>query len=68
MDLQKWHTKELLWLLNSTRACGGSYDISDGCSDYVTYSEVKEELSYREHIPNKTEARIIRQNKAKRKQ
>lgn len=64
--LGKLHTKQLLQVLKACRGCGGSYYPFDS-DDEVTYLEVKNELTKREHIPNKQEARKIRQQKAKRR-
>lgn len=66
--LKQAHTKVLLRWLKSARACGGAYDIFDDHSGInLTIEELKEELSKREHIPNKAEAKVIRQQKAKQK-
>jgi hypothetical protein len=72
--LEKLHTRQLLALLARMRhVCGFSipnewspvYHITDNLS--VRMWEVKQELSKREHIPNKAEAKKIRQAKAKAK-
>lgn len=34
---------------------------------YISKKQLKDELALREHIPNKTEAKLIRQQKAKEK-
>jgi hypothetical protein len=66
--IKEAHTKILLTWLKKARACGGAYDIFDNNSGInFTIEELKEELSKREHVPNKTEAKIIRQQKAKQK-
>lgn len=77
-DLNKLHTKTLLRILKSLRSIisqihldilldRASKDNADLISliDYRT--RVKEVLSTREHIPNKKEAKQIRQEKARRK-
>lgn len=69
--LKTLHTKELLGLLQSARKCGGGYNLFydsgyafEG-SKWYTIDEIKEELATREHVPNKSERRKIRQEKAK---
>ena len=57
--LQKLHTRQLL-----------SMRYQQGWDDYApdfTEEQLKEVLATREHIPNKIEARKIRQEKAKNK-
>lgn len=72
--LKTLHTKELLDLLQSARECNGAYNpfYDDGYalegSKWYTIDEIKSELSTREHIPNKAEAKRIRQEKHKQKQ
>ncbi|MCA1026980.1 hypothetical protein LCM23_12840 [Cytobacillus kochii] len=72
--LKTLHTKELLRLLHSARHCGGSYNpfYENGYafqgSKWYTIDEIKKELATREHIPNKEEAKKIRQEKHKMKQ
>jgi len=63
--LQNLSTKELLSLLQSARACGGSYCLSSNDSTDFTTDEIKSELLTREHVPNKPEAKAIRQQKAR---
>lgn len=70
IDLSKKHTKVLLQWLASARRCGGSFDVCDngGMPDTsVSIEQLKEELAKREHVPNKIEAKKIRQQKAKAK-
>lgn len=44
------------------------YDVSDAFKGhYVSLIDVKRELSTREHVPNKAEAKEIRQQRAKQK-
>ena len=70
--LEKLHTKQLLQLRNAAYrvSCIGMdtdreavYDVTDDLT--VRISEIKRELSKREHVPNKAEAKKIRQEKAK---
>ena len=78
MDYDKYletlSTKELLGLLKSARKCGGSYNpfYDSGSapkdSKWYTIDEIKTELAKREHIPNKEEAKKIRQDKQRAKQ
>lgn len=56
--LKESHTRQLLGMLKSARAAGGGYGA-------FTIEELKNELKTREHIPNKIEAKKIRQLKAK---
>lgn len=63
-DLTKIHTKVLLDWLNHARKCGGSYSPSGTYVDVFSIDELKAELATREHIPNKEEAKKIRQQKA----
>lgn len=60
-DLSKIRTRKLLKWLNKARACGGGYDPTDNHGPAISTEELKEELAKREHIPNKQEARQIRQ-------
>lgn len=60
------HTRQLLDYLKHARACGGWYSPWDGSTGY-TIEELKAELATREHVPNKAEAKRIRQDKAKRR-
>lgn len=67
MDKKVWlksrHTKELLIFLDKARKCGGGYSPFDNDICF-TIEEIKSELTTREHIPNKKESKLIRQNKA----
>jgi hypothetical protein len=72
--LEKLHTRQLLKLRDSVyRVCDYGlsrgfqpvYDVTDTLS--VRAYEIKRELSKREHIPNKAEAKKIRQEKAKKR-
>ena len=62
--LKKKHTKQLLDYLDSCRKCGGRLSPFDN-ENSVTIDQVKAELATREHVPNKQEAKVIRQLKAK---
>jgi hypothetical protein len=70
--LEKLHTRQLLNLRDHAFAIckptrtlpkDPSIDVTDCLS--VRVSEIRYELSKREHIPNKAEAKKIRQEKAK---
>ena len=78
--LKSRYTRQLLGLRNRIYAVNGhgsslpelnpnaSYDVSDNHQGMnVTMSQVKAELATRPHVPNKKEARAIRQAKAKAK-
>jgi len=59
------HTKQLLQLRDRIQASGDTlYHVEEAGLD-VTKEEVKHVLATREHVPNKQEARLIRQEKAK---
>lgn len=65
-DLNKQPTKVLLNWLRATRKFGGSFDLTDNGTIIVTKRQLKEELSKREHIPNKKEAKNMRRQRAKK--
>ena len=65
--LQETHTRILLEYLSHARKCGGWFSPFDNNVGFTT-TEIKEELSTREHIPNKQEAKLIRQQKQFNKQ
>ena len=68
VPLQDISTKVLLNYLEHARACGGDgYNIGDNHepSMFISIAEIKQELVTREHVPNKQEAKVIRQTKAK---
>ncbi len=65
-SLKSFHTRQLLDILNGARRCGGTYN-PYGMGVYYNLDEIKTELETREHIPNKQEAKKIRQEKAKAK-
>jgi hypothetical protein len=44
------------------------FDDCSGGTTFVTLAQVKAELATRPHVPNKAEAKVIRQQKAKAKQ
>lgn len=62
--LTKKHTKQLMGYLGMCRKFGGFYSPFDNANG-VTIDQVKAELATREHVPNKHEAKAIRQAKAK---
>lgn len=75
-DLEKLHTKQLLSKLFGVRARMGRieydsfFDLSENKSWNILnkYKKlIKQVLSTREHVPNKVEARKIRQEKARKK-
>ncbi len=63
-ELQKFHTRQLLTMLNSERHVDlyGEHEY-----DGYTKEDLKHVLATREHIPNKQEARVIRQQRAKQR-
>lgn len=66
--LHRFHTKELLGMLNAARRCGGGYDpFYDGLGRAYTIEEFKSVLANRAHVPSKIEAKRIRQQRAGRK-
>ncbi len=65
-DLKNLHTSVLLGYLATARACGcGGVDPTGNCNEHITIDEIKKELATREHLPNKVEAKKLRQDKAK---
>ncbi|HET8688688.1 MAG TPA: hypothetical protein VFM18_18895 [Methanosarcina sp.] len=66
--LKTLHTRQLMAIRQKCHKFNGYYDICENNSPcVVTISQVKAELATREHVPNKHEARKIRQAKAKKK-
>lgn len=76
-DLTKLHTKQLLAMLHNLRA-GYSNEVNYGSLTPEDFTEVtvgvekrlsalKAELAKRPHVPNKAEAKKIRQEAAKRR-
>lgn len=69
-DISKTHTRLLLQHLKNLRACIRpdlewlGFNMEEA---YICYDALKAELAKREHIPNKSEAKKIRQQKAKEK-
>lgn len=66
--LKRCHTRVLMKYRDACCKFNGYYDIvgdNSGCC--VTKEQVKTELATREHIPNKIEAKKLRQERAKRK-
>ena len=64
--LRGLHTRELLSMRDYCYKMGGQFSPFDNGVKF-SLGEVKKELETREHVPNKKEARQIRQEKAKRK-
>ena len=69
-DLKKMNTRELLAIYRRTKQHLSYGDMFE--EEYIEevekeISTMKRELKTREHIPNKAEAKKIRQEKAKRK-
>jgi hypothetical protein len=64
VDLTTIHTKVLLKYLEKSRKFGGFYSPYDNEYGWTT-SKLKEELSTREHVPNKKESKLIRQKAVK---
>ena len=58
-------TRLLLKWRDRCYACGGGYDPTENNNNVIPLERIKEELAKREHIPNKKEAKRIRQLKAK---
>lgn len=71
MQIKDITTRKLLMMLNQVRrarSCEANYGDSFYDEDFpFTQSELKAELANREHIPNKQEAKKIRQQRAKQK-
>jgi len=73
-DLQALHTRQLLALLRRLRA-GQSNAVHYGGASAATaqhefgaaISALKQQLATRAHIPNKAEAKVLRQQAAKRR-
>jgi len=66
-DFEKLHTKQLLGILNQTRRWNiTTLGSSDLLKKVVSHRDVlKSVLETRPHVPNKQEARAIRQKSAK---
>ena len=65
--LKEAHTRRLLDWLRRARACGGSYSPCDeAMGTFLSISDIKTELSTREHIPNKQEGEANRRAAARR--
>jgi hypothetical protein len=76
--LRTRHTRVLMQMRESAYRCSGRntyaladeevfYDPFDTRMHYVSLAQIKAELTTREHVPNKREARKIRQERARRK-
>lgn len=72
-DLTKLHTKQLLAMLHNLRAgytneCNYGFEAAPATIAIANQMvELKEELAKRPHVPNKAEAKKIRQEAAKRR-
>ncbi len=66
-DLKKVHTKTLMkWRARAYRN-DGMYNPAEDDGPSIPLRAMLEELNTRPHVPNKQEAKIIRQQKAKQK-
>lgn len=65
--VEKFHTRKLLKILNNLRTFAMYFDDAETKEVKDEIDLIKEVLSTREHIPNKKEAKIIRQKAAKKK-
>ncbi|QBQ74822.1 hypothetical protein BcepSauron_442 [Burkholderia phage BcepSauron] len=74
--LKTQHTRVLMKMRVGVYRCTGHnrydipdeelyYDPFDGGLRYITLAQLKAELATREHVPNKKEARAIRQQRAR---
>lgn len=61
------HTRQLMSWRDHSYACGGHFNpIGNGIGNFeYTTEEILAELNTRDHVPNKKEAKTIRQQKAK---
>ena len=68
--LRSIETRQLMSWRERAYACGGYYTPFNHHSNSAmlfSIEDLKAELATREHIPNKKEAKVIRQTKAKEK-
>lgn len=66
--LKSIETRQLMSWRERAYACGGSYtpfDYHSNSAMIFSIEDIKAELNTREHIPNKKEAKVLRQTKAK---
>lgn len=64
-DLTKEPTQRLMNWRDKCYACGGQYDpVYGGTGPSIPLQAILNELDKREHVPNKQEAKAIRQEKA----
>lgn len=63
-ELATLSTRELMDYLDCARKFGGFYSPWEGSTGY-TIEEIRAELATREHVPNKQEAKALRQKQAK---
>jgi hypothetical protein len=64
-ELKSLGTRKLLKYRDKALACGGGYDPTESGRHAIPIDLIYEELNTREHIPNKIEAKKIRQDRAK---
>ena len=60
--LKRLSARELLGILNKKL-----WRVDNNPDRYVTAAQVKQALRAREHVPNKTEAKVLRQERARKK-
>jgi len=65
-DLKKIHTKVLMKWREKCYILRGGYDPTDCNGPVIPQEAIMAELATREHIPNKQEAKALRQQKAKK--
>lgn len=68
--LKTLHTKQLMNLRHDALAYGGAVDCLRGGligQSTATINDINAELNTREHVPNKQEAKALRQKQAKEK-
>jgi hypothetical protein len=65
--LKPLHTKQLLAMRDMAYATGYCFYVNEGKEYKITLEEIVKVLGTREHVPNKDEAKKIRQEKAKDK-
>ncbi len=65
--LESLHTRQIMQLREDAHRYGhDAVHLEDGVAEhYITGDQIRQVLATREHIPNKAEAKVIRQQKAK---
>ena len=65
--LEALHTRQIMNLREAAHRYGhDAVHLEDGVAEhYITGDQIRQVLASREHIPNKVEAKVIRQQKAK---